>query len=146
MSEIISDIIDDVEIKPSKYKRYFKWIVTISVSLIGGAYILGQLNFNYINRINVIEQNIEKNENVHTEIKNELNVINSRIDKVYDDGYKAFDEYSQHNKKQLIMIIDYGNSNKELLRRMLDFNTLETNKMIENQLQQSKHDNNFVLK
>ena len=145
MSEIISDIVDDIEIKPSKFRRYLKWIISISLSLTGGAYILGQLNFNYINRINVIEKNIEKNDNFHAEIKNELKIVNNRIDKVYDDGYKAFNEYSQHNKKQLILIIDYGNSNKELLKKMLEFNTLETNKIIENQLQQSKNDN-FILK
>ena len=141
MGNIINDIIEDVNIKPNKSKFIIKWIVSISISLITIAFIFGQLKSTVFNRINNSEKSINNNttgiEMMRTEIKNGFNNVDVRIDKIYTDGFAAFDDYQQFNKKQLILVLDYGQTNKNLLKEMLEINMLEKTRNIENQIQQT---------
>jgi hypothetical protein len=49
MSNIISDIIEDVDVKvkPNKTKFYIKWIVRITISLIIFAFAIGQIKVKF---------------------------------------------------------------------------------------------------
>lgn len=144
MSNIISDIIEDVDVKvkPNKRQFYIKWIVRITISLIILAFTIGQIKVKYLNRIDAIENGQAENEKTITELKKQVSDgftnVNLRIDKIYDDGYVAFIDYQRFNNKQLELIIDYGTKNKELLKKMLEINSIEREKIVESGIEQAK--------
>ena len=144
MSNIISDIIEDVDVKvkPNKTKFYIKWIVRITISLIIFAFAIGQIKVKFLNRIDVIENGQAENEKTITELKKQVSDgftnVNLRIDKIYDDGYVAFIDYQRFNNKQLELIIDYGTKNKELLKKMLEINSIEREKIVGSSIEQAK--------
>jgi ASC-1-like (ASCH) protein len=91
-----------------------------------------------------LQDNTQSIRDLNKKVDDGFRAVNSRINKVYDDGNKSFSDYVIFNKEQLKMVIDYGQSNKEMLKRMLDVNTLEKSKNVENQLEKAKKDtNNF---
>jgi hypothetical protein len=142
MGNILTDIVEEVNIKPSKSKLVIKWVISISLSLITLAFVFGQFKSSFFNRLDKIEKSLDNNTesvvNLHQEVQNGFESTNNRIDKIYDDGYKAFDDFQQYNNKQLTLIIDYGSSNKDLLKRMLEVNTLEKNRGVQSNLEQAK--------
>lgn len=128
MESILADIVDEIDIKPNKTKLILKWVITISGSLIVTAFLLGQLKMKHINRLNRIETKLVKMKAVS---KNDFNIINARIDKVYDDGILMFNEFQENNNKKLGLIIDYSDTNADLLKRLLEINTLDLEPQIE---------------
>jgi hypothetical protein len=141
-SNIIKEFIEDVNIKPSKSKLVIKWLIRIAIFLISIAFVLGQIKIKSINKVNNFEKSLQENTKATVELKEEMkngfDKVNKRIDKVYDDGYNAFNNYQQYNNKILGMILDYGKSDKEMLKRMLDVMTIEKSKEIQNQLERAK--------
>lgn len=150
MSNILTDIVEDVQIKPNKLKILIKWIISISITLISLAFVLGQVKSSYVNRLNRFDTALNNSTMATNELKEEMtnnfNAVNARIDKIYDDGYQAFNDFQVYNRKQLGLIIDYGNSNKDLLKRMLELNEIETTKNVENNLEQAKRDYSITVK
>jgi hypothetical protein len=142
MSNIIKDIVEEIEIKPNKTKLVIKWIISLSATLITLAFVFGQFKSSFFSRMDKFEETLNNNIKATTEIKNEMSAgfsgVNARIDKVYSDGYKAFDDYQRFNKAQLILVLDYGQTNKELLKKMLELNMQEKSKTVESQLEQAK--------
>lgn len=142
MSDIIKDIVEEINIKPNKTKLVIKWIVSISLTLITAAFVFGQFKASFFNRLDSIENTMKEQTKATNELKIEMNVgfaqLNTRVDKVYTDGYKAFDDFQQYNKKLLIMVIDNVGSNKSLLKQMLEITTMEKTKSVENELEQAK--------
>jgi hypothetical protein len=142
MGNIFTDIVEDVQVKPSQTKLVLKWVVRIAVILIGAAFTYGQVKSMRFNKMGKMEESLNANTKAVIELRDEVKsgfeILNDRVDKVYDDGFKAFNDFQQYNNKQLGMIIDYGGSNKEMLKRMLEITTMEKTKGIENQLQQAK--------
>jgi len=145
MSELAKDIVEIIDVKPNKTKVIIKWIITISLSLITLAFIFGQFKSSFFNRLDRIEKSVDGSAKATIDLKNEMlinfKLVNDRIDKVYTDGSKAFDDFQQYNNKQLGVIIDYGSSNKDLLKRMLEINTIEKTKNVQNELEQAKRTN-----
>jgi len=84
MSGIVDDIIEDVQIKPSKFKKVLKWILSIAILLITAAFIVGEFKSQYINKISNIEGNVETNKtdinNVKTDMKTGFTSIDTKID------------------------------------------------------------------
>jgi hypothetical protein len=142
MANIFEDIVNDIPIKESKTKKILKWVIRIGILLIFGAFILGQIKIKSINKVNNFEKTLQENTQAVKDLKQEtetgFNAVNKRIDKVYDDGNKVFNDFQDFNLKQLGLIIDYGQSNKDMLKRMLDLNMNEKSKTVENQLEQAK--------
>lgn len=142
MGNILTDIVEEVNIKPNKSKLVIKWVISISISLITLAFVFGQFKSSFFNRLDKIEKALDNNTQAVIELTQETNIgfeeVNKRIDKVYDDGFRAFEEFQQYNNKQLTLIIDYGNTNKDLLKRMLEVNTLEKSRNVESTLEQAK--------
>ena len=64
----------------------------------------------------------------------------AKIDKVYEDGIDAFNEYREFNNEQMKLIIDYSEENKELLKKMLELNSQEKANEIESDLEKSKRE------
>ena len=102
MSNIIADITEDIDIKikPNKVNFYVKWGAIIAGILITGAFIYGQFSSNHFNRINEIEKNVKENMEATTLLKQEMtdgfNKVNTRIDKIYDDGYLIFNDLTSY--------------------------------------------------
>jgi hypothetical protein len=116
--------------------------VSVSLTLITAAFVFGQFKASFFNRLDGIENTMKEQTKATDELKVEINAgftqLNSRVDKVYTDGYEAFDDFQQYNKNLLIMIIDNVGSNKTLLKQMLEITTMEKTKGIENELEQAK--------
>ena len=142
MGNIFSDIVEEAQIKPSYSKTVLKWTVRIAIILIGAAFTYGQLKSTRLNRLDDIENGVTSNSNaiitLTDKVNDGLNSLDTRIDRVYVDGFKAFSDFQDYNKKQLGMIIDYSGSNKEMLKRMLDIVTTEETKRVETELEQAK--------
>jgi hypothetical protein len=109
MGNIINDIVEEVNIKPNKSKLIIKWIVSISISLVGIAFVFWQFKTSFFNRIDRFEDTLKKNtssiEELKLEINDGFNNVNWRVDKVYSDASEAFEGYQEFNKKQLILIL-----------------------------------------
>jgi Sec7-like guanine-nucleotide exchange factor len=144
MGNIFEDIVQDIEVKPSKSKLVIKWVVRIAVLLIGIAFIAGQIKIQSLNKVNNFEKSLQQNTQAITDLNKKVDdgfkATNKRIDKAYDDGSKIFNDYVTFNKEQLKAVIDYGQTNKEMLKRMLDLNVLEKTKTVENQVEKAKKD------
>ena len=142
MGNIFSDIVEDIEVKPSKSKLVIKWVVRIAVALIAIAFVAGQVKIKSLNKVNNFDKSLQENtqavKDLNKKVEDGFKAVNGRIDKVYDDGSKVFNDFTTFNKEQFKMVIDYGSTNKDMLKRMLDFNTLEKTKSIENQIEQAK--------
>jgi len=149
MSDIIKDVFEDIELKPNKSKIVLKWVIRISVALIGSAFVFGQVKMSHFNKLNKIDETLQEQTTAIEELKVSMNdgfdKLNHRIDKVYDDGYNSFNDFQLYNKKQLEIIVDYGQENKELVKKMLDVNSTEKTRNVETNLQQSKKENLIVI-
>lgn len=146
MRNIINDIVEDIDIKPNKTKIVFRWVLTIAVMLIGLAFAFGQFKSSFFNRMDEFETSLMKNTEA-IEVLGKTSVVgfeqvNTRIDKVYDDGLKMSKEFQENNIQQLELIIDYGSSNKDMLKRMLRINSLN----LETQVNRAKNENLVIEK
>ena len=142
MGNIFSDITEDINLRPTKSKILLKWVIRIAVALIILAFGYGQYKVIRLNKMAEIEKAVQEQTKVTKELKEEMNngfeKVNGRIDKVYDDGIKSFNDHQMFTKKQLELVIDFGQTNKILLKQMLDLNISENNRNVENNLQQAK--------
>ena len=142
MGNIFEDITQDIEIKPTKSKLVIKWVVRLAILVASLAFAYGQYKVLKAEKMKEIEKVLIDNTNAINNLKSEMNVgfekVNGRIDKVYDDGIKEFNSFQEYNKKQLILVIDYGQTNKNLLKQMLDVNAMEKSRAVETQLNQAK--------
>lgn len=142
MRNIFEDIVEDIPVKPSKSKLVLKWVIRIAVILILGAFVLGQIKIKSLNKVSNFDKSLQENTkaivDLNKRVEDGFKAVNGRINKVYDDGNKVFSDYVNFNKEQFKAVIDFGAGNKEMLKRMLDLNTLEKTKTIENQLEQAK--------
>ena len=144
MGNIINDIVEDVNIRPNKTKIVFRWILIVAVTLIGLAFAFGQFKSSFFNRMDGFEGKLNeqtiKVEQMQTQITTGFNNVDIKIDKVYTDGFTAFEEYHNFNKEQLLLVLDYGQINKDLLKRMLELNAQEETRKVDTQLEQTKTD------
>jgi hypothetical protein len=142
MGNIFSDITDDISIKPSKSKLVIKWTFRIAIFLVSIAFTYGQYRMFKANKMAEMEKTLQDNTKAIVDLKREttdgFKAVNLRIDKVYDDGLKVFNDFDTYNRKQLGLIIDFGATNKSLLKQMLEVNSLEKSRTIENQVEQAK--------
>jgi len=149
MSNIVADIVEDIQIKPSKLKLVLKWVISLSVSAVVVAFTFGQVKATRLNKLDYYEKVINENTAAMVDLRAEMKVgfqeVNARIDKVYDDGFRAFTDFQELNNKQLGMIIDYGKSDKEMLKRMLEITSMEKTQAIETQVEQAKNTKSTTL-
>ena len=144
MGNIINDIVEEINIKPNKLKLVIKWTVSIAFTLIGLAFVFGQFKSSFFNRMDSFEDSINKNTEAITDMKamvsDGFTDVDKRIEKVYDDGFEVFGDYQEFNKKQLLLVLDYGQRNKELIKGMLELNVQEQTRNVENKLEQARNE------
>lgn len=153
MGNIFADIAEEIEIKPSKSKLVLKWVVRAATILIAGAFTYGQIKMTKTAKINNLETSIimlkDSQERgfieVNTKLDNMDNNFNARIDKVYEDAQHEYTNYQEFNRKQLELIIDFGSENKDMLKRMLEINSMENTRKLEASLNQAKNEDDFQI-
>ena len=149
MGYIINDIVEDINIRPNKTKIVFKWILIVSTILIGLAFVFGQFKSSFFNRMDNFENNLDKQtikiEQLETEITTGFNDVDAKINKVYIDGFNLFEEYQNFNKDHLLLILDYGQTDKDLLKRMIELNMNEKIRNVKMELEQVKIENNDTV-
>jgi len=144
MGNIINDIIDDVdiEIKPNKRNLIIKWIIRISLSLIVIAFILGQLNTSFFNKIDDFDVNINKNT---AEINDLKKNVDAKFNKMYADGAIMLTEFQEYRNTRLSLIIDYRDTDKELLKKILGINSTAETKRINECIMNFKNDTSLLI-
>lgn len=123
MSDILDDIVDEIEVKPNNSKSILKWVAGASLTLITLAYTAGKINSNFFGKL-------EKLEKIDTENSVKIDLTNKRIDKVYDDVNNELIIFKDYENRQHYLIIDYGDSNKELLKKVLFNNATQMDKFL----------------
>ena len=143
MGNIVNDIVDEINIKPNKTKLILKWVIGVSSTLIVTAFALGQFKASFFNRMDSFEEKLDKNtvavEQLRTDVSTGFRDVDLKIDKVYDDALVISDDYREYNRKQLELVVDYGQENKDMLKRMLELNAMENKQSIASQVAQAKN-------
>lgn len=142
MGNIVNDIVDEINVKPNKTKLILKWVIGVSSTLIITAFTLGQFKASFFNRMDVFEETLNKNTDAIEELKTDMNAgfidVDNKIEKVYDDALVISDDYREYNRKQLELVVDYGQENKGMLKKMLELNALENKQEIASQVERAK--------
>lgn len=150
MGKIANDIVDEfidenIKLDSKKSKSLIKIIISISITLIGLAFTIGQFRSTIINEMSSFKTTLNTQTTSIEELEEKINTgfenVDKRIDKVYSDGLDAFDNYQKFNKEQLILVLDYGQENKEMLKRMLELNSNKNRNDVENQIEKAKNNN-----
>jgi hypothetical protein len=149
MGNIINDIVDQIDVKPNKSKLILKWVIGVSSTLILTAFTLGQFKASFFNRMDSFEKTLNNNtiainnnttaiEELKTDVGKGFDNVDLKIDKVYDDALVISDDYREYNRKQLELVVDYGQENKDMLKRMLEINALENKQAIASQVEKAR--------
>lgn len=152
MNNFLSKIFSTIESKGNKgdfLLKWIKWIVGIGGSAILGAFIIGEVKSNYLNRLSNLEKYALEAKEERKEIKEDIgikfNELKLEIDDLYTTGMENFEEYRIFNNQQLELIIEFGQSNEkaneELLKKMLNLNSKEKAQQIEKQIESAKRKN-----
>ena len=132
----IKELFDNIEFKGDSAKIILRWFIGIVGILLLFAFLAGQFKTNFTNKLKTIENNINRNYKLikqNQELIEEQNKANTiqynniknKINKIYLDGINALNEYKNYNNKQLKLIIDYNQTNKDLLKKVIDMNSEE---------------------
>lgn len=140
---LVSDIVEQiVDQKPEKAKMIRTWMIRISVVLIGTAFTYGQLKMRNLNKIEALQQSIERLEaetKKNTEAINNMEInFNNELINMKNEGFIWFEDYQKYSKTQFELIIDYGSTNKDLLKRMIGINTQGKTQEVKANIEQSK--------
>jgi hypothetical protein len=142
MGNILNDIVDEVNIKPNKTKLVLKWVISIAGSLIVLAFAFGQFKSSFFNRMDSLEAKVDNQTIVVEQLKTDMNAgfkaVDAKVDKVYTDGLTIFNNFQEYNDAQLGLIIDYGNGNKDMLKRMLEISSMKQTQQVESQIATAK--------
>lgn len=142
MSNILVDIVDDVQLKPTKMKLLLKWVIGVATTAVIVSFTFGQIKANRLNKLNSLENLLDANTAAMVDLRAEMKAgfqeVNMRIDRVYDDNYKALSDFQIFNNKQLGLIIDYSKTNKDLLKEVIELNSMQQMKQLETGIEQAK--------
>ena len=110
-----------------------QWGGGLIVSIATIAFTMGKLKTEHLDKLNIIEEQGRKNQ--------------QEIIQFRDETILMFQQYQDYNNKQLTLVIDYGSTNKQMLKDMLAFRQLElTNILNPNKISSEKVDNVSVEK
>lgn len=136
------EFFNDIQFKGNKANILLKWVIGIAGVAVVGAFIVGQLKMRHLDKLDDIEaiaiKGMKKTEQLEIKMDEGFKEQNDKINKIYEDGIEAFEDYRQFNNQQMQLIIDYSDENKDLLKKMLKINSKERAMQIENNLQRSK--------
>jgi hypothetical protein len=137
----IKEFIDDVTINPSKAKIVIKWILYLSFAGIAGAFTLGIMKSDRINKINNIEKQVIATQSTINAIDKKINNLNTKVDsgfkdvklelaKSYINTATLLNTYQGFVQGELELLIDYGRENKGLLKSALALKQQDNQRII----------------
>ena len=139
VNDIVQQIVDE---KPQKSKIIIKWLIRVSIFLVGVAFTYGQYKMGQLNKLGEIQKNMEALQietKKNTEAINNLQInFDTELKNMKNEGYDWFLDYQKYTKNQFELIIDYGSTNKDLLKRMIEINAQEKSQDLKTKLEQSK--------
>lgn len=142
MGNLANDIVEEVNIKPNNTKRIIRIVISVATSLIVVAFAFGQFKSSFFNRMDSLEEKVDKHtiavEQLATDMGVGFEAVDTKIDKIYGDGLTIFNNFQEYNDAQLGLIIDYGNGNKDMLKRMLEISSMKQTQQVETQIETSK--------
>ena len=129
-------------------KTVLGWIAGGAVTFVNVVFYFGVSKANTANNVNnsikeLKEIAIQQHNDV-VELKKTFTdfttSMNNKINKVYDDEYDRWNDYQTYSKKQFDLIIEYGSSNKKLMKDMIDMNHTEELNRIRKEIEKDKND------
>lgn len=91
---ILEDIADEIVVNPKKSKPVIRWIVRISIALVGIAFVLGEIKMNIINKFNSFNGDII---GLTKEIEKTNVCVDKNEDKI-DNLYIRFDNHVYNDR------------------------------------------------
>ena len=142
MGNLANDIVEEVNIKPNNTKRIIRIVISVATSLIVVAFAFGQFKSSFFNRMDSLEDKVDKQtiavEQLTTDMNGGFDAVDTKIDKIYSDGLTIFNNFQEYNDAQLGLIIDYGSGNKDMLKRMLEISSMKQTQQVETQIETAK--------
>lgn len=130
----------NIAVNPVMLKIIFEWGFSLFIAIGGGAYAWGVHKSNKNN--DKIEQKIENLQatviSYHQDDVVNYQNLKSSIKKVYNDGYELYNNNQKFEQRQFNLLIDYGTSNKSLLKQILKDNQEQKNEDVLNYVERSK--------
>ena len=123
VNDVMQQIVDE---KPQKSKVIIKWLIRVGIFLIGVAFTYGQYKMRELNTLQEMKNGIEflqAETKKNTEAINNLQIsVNNSMTDMKNEGFEFFKDYQKYSKSQFELLIDYGTTNKELLKRIISLN------------------------
>jgi hypothetical protein len=124
MGNVAHDIVNDINLTPEKSKLLNKILLAVLIPLISAAFVYGGFRMSRANKMSNLEKaDIVINKRID-ETNKSIDLVKEDIDLFKDNVKLRFIQYQNYNAKQLGLIIDYRNSNPDLLKRMLELNSV----------------------
>ena len=132
----------------SKTIKWVIWFIGITITVTSS---IMYYKYHFIDRLDNIETRVTKNEkrieNIKIDIEKNFRIVNDNINEIYDKALQAFEEYKIYTNKQLNIIVEFGqfdnDINKELLKKMLDLNSVEYSNLILELFSKAKREKKF---
>lgn len=129
-------------------KTVIGWIAGGAISFVNIVFYFGVSKANTDNAINNDIKDLKEltiqNHNDMAELKKTFTdfttSVNNKFNKMYDDEYNRWNDYQVYSKKQFELIIDYGSSNKKLMKDMLDMNHTDEMNKLKKEIEKNKND------
>jgi len=109
---ILEDIVEEVEIKPEKSKSIVRWIVRISVMLIGVAFIFGEIKIKVLNKVDNFQSSLDANTNAVINTRKEFREAINKEDERIQTLYIRFDNHVYNDAMYQVEMMNKQNKNK----------------------------------
>lgn len=129
-------------------KTVIGWIAGGAISFVNIVFYFGVSKANSANTTNndikELKELTIQNHNDMVELKKTFTdftaSVNGKFNKVYDDEYNRWNDYQSYSKKQFELIIEYGSTNKKLMKDMLDMNHTDEMNKLKKEIEKNKND------
>lgn len=97
LNDIVSDIVDEAELKPNRTKLIIKWTIRLSIVAIVGAYFIGQTGFKFLHSIDDVKNDVSNIKTDIQELKANDEKLEDMIKKNVADIDKNTDKIFEYN-------------------------------------------------
>lgn len=123
-------------------KTVIGWLAGGAISFVNIVFYFGVSSANKSNVLNELKELVIQNHNDNIELKNTFKDftvnVKDMFTKVYNDQYNGMIDYQNYSKKQLSLILEYGLTNKKLMKDILDMNHTEENNKLKKEAEKNK--------
>ncbi len=138
MNKFLSNFLKNknITVNPVMLKIITEWGFSILIAIGGVSYSWA------VHKSNKIANDVQDLKNTiisyHQENIDNFEYFNDQINKMYDKGYKLYDDNQKYEQRQYNLLIDYGTTNKNLLKQILQDNQQQKNQEVQEYVDRSK--------